>query len=165
MVGNFHLSTSEVDERPKAVSPLLYRLWCRARRHEADDWCSARAGFWDTAVRGSSAPRAGIQRMLMNETSQWLQYRFATVCWDLGNFYDSICLHRVMTSMVALSFPPAIIVMPCILLHVFSVAWALSRNRLTLRILFCKAVDLHVTLPGGFCMVSSIMFVGFTQLS
>ena len=73
--------------------------------------CSARAGFWDTAVRGSSALRAGIQRMLMNETNQWLQYRFAMVCWDLEKFYDSICLHRLIASMLALSFPPAIIVM------------------------------------------------------
>ena len=105
------LPESEVDERPIAVAPLLYRLWCRAREHEADDWCSARAGFWDTAVRGSSALRAGIQRMLMNETNQWLQYRFAMVCWDLEKFYDSICLHRLVTSMVALSFLPAIIVM------------------------------------------------------
>ena len=102
---------SEVDERPIAVAPLLYRLWCRARGHEADDWCSARAGFWDTAVRGSSAQRAGIQRMLMNETNQWLQYRFAMVCWDLEQFYDSICLHRLITSMLALSFLPATIVM------------------------------------------------------
>ena len=105
------LPKSEIDERPIAVAPLLYRLWCRARGHEADDWCSARAGFWDTAVRGNSALRAGIQRMLMNETNQWLQYRFAMVCWDLENFYDSICLLRLMTSMVNLSFRPAIIVM------------------------------------------------------
>ena len=86
------------------MAPLLYRLWCRARGQEADDWCSARAGFWDIAVRGSSALRAGIQRMLMNETNQWLQYRFAMVCWDLEKFYDSIGLHRLIASMLAL-FP------------------------------------------------------------
>ena len=79
------LPKSEVDERPIAVAPLHYRLWCRARERVADDWCSTRAGFWDTAVRGSSALRAGIQRILMNETNQWLQYRFAMVCWDLEN--------------------------------------------------------------------------------
>ena len=105
------LPKSEVDERPFAVAPLLYILWCRARGHEADDLCSARAGFWDTAVRGSSALRAGIQRMLMNETNQWLQFRSAMVCWDLENFYNSICLHRLIASMLALSFLPAIIVM------------------------------------------------------
>ena len=123
------LSQSEVDERPIAVAPLLYRLWCRARGHEADDWCSATAGFWDTAVRGSSALRAGIQRMLMNETNQWLQYRFAVVCWDLEKFYDSICLHRLITSMVALSFPPAIIVMTFTMYLSFArVVWARSRE-------------------------------------
>ena len=83
----------------------------RAWGHEADDWCANRAGFWETALRGSSALRAGIQRMLMNEPNQLLQYRFAMVCWDLKKFYDSICLHRLLTSMVSLSFPPAIIVL------------------------------------------------------
>ena len=80
------LPKSEIDERPIAVAPLLFSLWCKARGHEADESCSARAGFWDTAVRGNSALRAGIQRMLMNETIQWLQYRFAMVCWDLESF-------------------------------------------------------------------------------
>ena len=35
----------------------------------------------------------------MNETNQWLQYRFVMVCWDLEKFYNSICLHRLLTSM------------------------------------------------------------------
>ena len=96
---------------PNAVAPLLKRLWSGARGHEADDWCSNRAGFWDTALRGRSALRAGIQRMLMNETDQLLQYRFAMVCRDLEKFYDSICLHWLLTSMVSMSFPPAIIVL------------------------------------------------------
>ena len=100
---SFLFPKCDVDERPTAVALLQYRLWCRARRHEADDWCTGRAGFWDTAVRGSSALRAGIQCMLMNETNQWLQYRFAMVCWDVEKFYDS--------SMVSLSFPPAIVVL------------------------------------------------------
>ena len=30
------------------------------------------------------------------------------VCWDLEKLYDSICLHRLLTSKVSLSFPPAI---------------------------------------------------------
>ena len=47
----------------------------------------------------------------MNETNQRLQYLFAVVCWDLEKFYDSICLHRLIASMLALSCPPAIIVM------------------------------------------------------
>ena len=49
--------------------------------------------------------------MLMNETNQWLQYRFAMVCWDLEKLYDSICLHRLIASMLALSFPLATIFM------------------------------------------------------
>ena len=101
------LPKSEVDERPIAVAALLYRLWCRARGHEADHWCSARAGFWDTAVRGSSALRAGIQRMLMNQTTISNFYGVL----GLGKFYYSICLLRLIASMLALSFHPAIIVM------------------------------------------------------
>ena len=42
----------------------------------------------------------------MNETNQWLQCRFAMVCWDLEKFYDSICLHRLIASMLALSVHP-----------------------------------------------------------
>ena len=89
------LAKSDANERPIAVAPLLCRLWCGARGYEADEGALAVRVFWDTAVRGSSALRAGIQRKLMNETNQWLQYRVAMVCWDLEKFYDSICLHRL----------------------------------------------------------------------
>ena len=37
-----------------------------------------------------------------------------SLCYDMlvpGKFYDSICLHQLMTSMATLSFHPAIIVM------------------------------------------------------
>ena len=78
------------------------------RGHEADDWFANPAGFWDTALWCSSALRAGIQRMLMNETNQLLQHRFAMFCWDLEKFYDSICFHWLLTSMVSLTFPPSI---------------------------------------------------------
>ena len=148
------------------MAPLLYRLWCRAWGHEADDWCSARAGFWDTAVRGSSALRAGIQRMLMNETNQWLQYRFAMVCWDLGKFYDSICLQRLITSIIALSFPPAIIVMTFIMYLAPRLWSGLGRGTdLSCECYSARLWKSPVTLPGGFCIVSSITFTGFIQLS
>ena len=103
----------------------------------------------------------------MNETNQCLQYRFAVVCWDLENFYDSICLHRLIASMLALSFPPAIIVMtftmylaPRFLRGLGSVAEPIYPANSNL-----QGCGLHATLPEGFCVVFSTTSIGFIQWS
>ena len=70
-------------------------------------------------------------------------------------------LDRAGASLNALSLSPFTMYLP----RVFSVVWARSRNRFVLRILFCKAVDLHATLPEDFCIVFSTTFTGFIQLS
>ena len=69
--------------------------------------------------------------------------------------------------MLALSFHPAIIVMtftmylaPRFLRGLGSVA-----EPIILRILFCRAVDLHATLPEGFYIVFSTTSIGFIQWS
>ena len=40
--------------RPIALMPIIYRIWCRARRHTLIDWEANTQGHWDAAVRGSS---------------------------------------------------------------------------------------------------------------
>ena len=150
--------------RPMAVAPLLYRLWCRARGHEADDWCSARAGFLGHYSTWQQRPTSGDPA---NAHERNQPIAAVSICYGvlgLGKFYDSICLHRLIASMLALSFPHAIIVMtftmylaPRFLRGQGSVAEPIYPANSILQ--GCA------TLPEDFCIVFSTTSTGFIQLS
>ena len=46
--------------KPIALMPMLYRLWSKVRRVDIHVWDEDHTGFWDAAIRGSSALRAAV---------------------------------------------------------------------------------------------------------
>ena len=60
-------------ERPIALTAGLYRLFFKIRKPVVARWEEAKAGFWDSAVKGSEALRTAIARAVKNE-----------VCVELG---------------------------------------------------------------------------------
>ena len=57
------------EERPIGLLPMLVRVWERIRRPGPANWCQQRAGHWDAAVAKSSALRATILSMVLDETA------------------------------------------------------------------------------------------------
>ena len=57
-------------ERPISLLTMLYRIWSRTRKAFATEWCDAKAGFWDDAVRGSSPLQAALRRLVADELTQ-----------------------------------------------------------------------------------------------
>ena len=57
-------------ERPISLLTMLYRIWSRTRKSFATEWCDAKAGFWDDAVRGSSPLQAALRRLVADELTQ-----------------------------------------------------------------------------------------------
>eukprot|EP00959_Pyramimonas_sp_CCMP1952_P251255 5251300-Pyramimonas_sp.AAC.1 len=49
-------------ERGVALIPWLMRFWAQMRKVIGADWCAAKAGHWDQAIKGSSALQCGIFR-------------------------------------------------------------------------------------------------------
>ena len=94
------------DERPIALLNMPYRVWTRARQLQERRWDEQRAGFWDTAVQGSSALQAGLMRSLLDEMACLRGVTTATLLWDLEKFYDSISLLKLAEKGVALGYAP-----------------------------------------------------------
>ena len=68
--------------------------------------CSAeRAGFWDTAVAGSSALQAALKRCLRSEAARLCGYTAIDILWDCEAFYDSLGLPEVCRMARQLQYP------------------------------------------------------------
>lgn len=59
-------------ERPITLTSGLYRLWCKLRRPQVQEWEAAAAGYWDRAIAGSSALQAALRRELRHEVGDEL---------------------------------------------------------------------------------------------
>ena len=105
------LSKPDGGERPIGLMPMLYRVWLRARRPALAEWEEARAGFWDTAVKGSSALQAGLRRALLDETSVALGEAAVTFLWDMAKFYDSIDLSRLLLWAERMDYPVELLIL------------------------------------------------------
>ena len=46
---------------------MIYRIWGATRRNLVAEWSEEKAGFWDDAIKGSSALRAALARLLKDE--------------------------------------------------------------------------------------------------
>ena len=80
-------------ERPSSLLTMLYRIWSRTRKHFPVEWCEAKAGFWDDAVRGRSPLPAALRRLVADKLTQRTDNQEAcTVLFDVESFYDSISL-------------------------------------------------------------------------
>ena len=75
-------------ERPITLTTGLYRLYSRIRKPFVSEWESRRAGFWDSAVKGSTPLRAALIRELYNEVASYLGVTVTQILWDMEKFYD-----------------------------------------------------------------------------
>ena len=91
--------------RPIGLISMVYALWVKARRGYIRQFDADKAGFWDTAIAGSSALQAALRRKLSDEVAIELERPTATLLWDLEKFYDSVVLHRVITAAADLDYP------------------------------------------------------------
>eukprot|EP00959_Pyramimonas_sp_CCMP1952_P236973 4952444-Pyramimonas_sp.AAC.1 len=72
--------------------PLPVKLWSRARSSPCSEWGSALSDHWDTAIRGSSALRAGLLRAVLDEPAHEIGITSLTILKDIEKFYDSVSL-------------------------------------------------------------------------
>ena len=117
--------------------------------------------------REEEALRAGIQRMLMKETNQLLQYRFS---WFAGIWRSStiqfVCIGCSHPWFHCLSRQPSLfLITPCTCHLVFFVGWDLLLHRFFRQTPFCKDVVLLAILPEGSCIACLIMCIGCTLWS
>ena len=68
------------------IVSMIIAIWSRARRHIIQDWEFRCAGFWDDAVKSSSALQAAIRRAVMNETAYLQGKCVLKLLWDLRIF-------------------------------------------------------------------------------
>ena len=89
---------------------MLYRIWSRTRKGFATEWCGAKAGFWDDAVRGSSPLQAALRRLVADELTQHTENQEAcTVLFDVESFFDSISLSLVARAGLKLAYLPVLL--------------------------------------------------------
>ena len=70
-------------ERPIALTAGLYRLFFKVRKPAVAKWEPAKAGFWDSAVKGSEALRTAIARAFKTEVCVELKKPAVQICWDM----------------------------------------------------------------------------------
>ena len=92
----FLMGKPKAGSRPIALMPMLYKVWCRARREHITEWEYATAGGWDAAVQGSSALRASILSQMRDEVAIAKGEDTLTLLWDMEKFYDNICIIRLI---------------------------------------------------------------------
>ncbi|CAK0889290.1 unnamed protein product [Prorocentrum cordatum] len=92
-------------ERPIGLMPMPCRIWSAARRPIVATWSKAAAGFWDTAVAGSSALRVATHRLMRAEAATEMGFHAAGVFYDAANFYDDIGLDQLIGKASALQCP------------------------------------------------------------
>eukprot|EP00959_Pyramimonas_sp_CCMP1952_P180836 3781645-Pyramimonas_sp.AAC.1 len=73
---------------------------------EMQEWCAEKAGYWDAAIQGSSALRAALLSMPLDETSAKLKGSlYGTFYLDLEKFYDSVDLSILIQRAMQLDYP------------------------------------------------------------
>ena len=83
-------------ERPIALTAMLYRLVMRLNKSHITEWDESKAGFWYTALRGSSCLRAALARSLQMEVATIQGFAAAGMLWDIASFFDSIRIHELV---------------------------------------------------------------------
>ncbi|CAK0880231.1 unnamed protein product [Prorocentrum cordatum] len=92
-------------ERPIGLMPMPYRIWSAARRPIIATWSKEAAGFWDTAVAGSSALRVAMHRLMRAEAAVQMGFHAAGIFYDAANFYDNLGLDQLIEKAGDLNYP------------------------------------------------------------
>ena len=74
------LPKPDAGERPICLENMLVRIYLRTFKSYGQEWSEAQHGFWDDAVRGSSALRAGLLRALLDESALLLVFVWPLPC-------------------------------------------------------------------------------------
>ena len=61
--------------------------------------------FWEDAIKGSSALRAGLYRRLTDECTCALGLETASIYWDVEKFYDSIGWTQLIVAAEKIEYP------------------------------------------------------------
>ena len=62
-------------------------------------------GKWDTAIRGSSALRAAILSLFVDELASYNKMLVTRILWDMEKFYDTISIILLISRARGLGFP------------------------------------------------------------
>ena len=92
-------------DRALGITATLYALYGAITQPALDDWSGARAGFWDTAVRGSSSLRAALLRVLLAEVNAGDGICGAYAFSDFRSFYDFMGWSETIACGRALAYP------------------------------------------------------------
>ena len=98
-------------ERPIALMHILYRAYVRLRWHLVARWQLhyARLGTWDKATPGSGVLDIALSRLVRGETARCHKEHLCTLFVDLETFYDRCRFDDVISSGLALGYPPLIL--------------------------------------------------------
>ena len=96
-------------DRPIGITPLLAALLIRCLFPLVDEWDEERMNFWEDAVKGSSALKAGLFRRLLDECAVLIGKETVSIFWDLEKFYDSIDWVKVIRWSLELGFPARVL--------------------------------------------------------
>ena len=61
-----------------------------------NEWGRSFIAHWDTAVKGSSALRAGLRRLLRDEVATTKGEDIISILWDAEKFYDALDLRLIL---------------------------------------------------------------------
>jgi len=96
-------------ERPITVTSIIYGVLIRLFSGTLMEWTEHHKGFWDDAVKGSSALTAALCRSAEAEIAQLQGKQTAGVFWDCETFFDSICLIKLVKAASAMGFSPLVL--------------------------------------------------------
>ena len=96
-------------ERPITVTSILYAALIRIFAPDLAHWTEERCGFWDSAVKGSSALTAALARSAEAEIAYHSGKQSAGIFWDSESFFDSICLLKLVDAAIEMDFSPVVL--------------------------------------------------------
>ena len=89
------LIPKKIGDRPISLISLLFKLWESLNSSTITTWEKEKVGFWDDAVKGSSALRAAALRRMRAEAASIMGDEFAFILWDAEKFYDNVDLSQL----------------------------------------------------------------------
>ena len=96
-------------DRPIGITPIMVALFFKSLTGFVLTWDEAAMDFWEDAIKGSSALRAGLYRRLIDECTCALGLDTAAIYWDVEKFYDSISWAKLFEWALDLKFPPQLL--------------------------------------------------------
>ena len=102
------------------------------------EWSTEKAGFWDTAIRGSNALRGALVRAFVAEANTLLGLTTITFFADVEKFFDSLDPYQLLSRLADLELPalmlllqvlcpllPSLVLLPLLVLLLSAAAAAL----------------------------------------